>query len=102
MALMNIVSSNINQWTILAAMIPIVYGFDCGITGCGRVPFDIAQRNELALTLLQTMLGVLLLANMEFGLDGCHGAVRTLGRPVHGAPAARPDHDRVRVWAVVL
>jgi len=29
-------------------------------------PLDIAQRNELALTLLQTLLGVLLLANMEF------------------------------------
>jgi cation:H+ antiporter len=68
MALMNIVSSNINQWTILAAMIPIVYGFSHlhhhGVWA--DFPLDIAQRNELALTLLQTMLGVLLLANMEF------------------------------------
>src|SRR6266550_1445633 len=68
MALMNIVSSNINQWTILAAMIPIVYGFShlhhYGVWA--DFTFDIAQRNELALTLLQTMLGVLLLANMEF------------------------------------
>ncbi len=68
MALMNIVSSNINQWTILAAMIPIVYGFSHlhhhGVWA--DFPLDIAQRNELALTLLQTLLGVLLLANMEF------------------------------------
>src|SRR3989442_5669289 len=68
MALMNIVSSNINQWTILAAMIPIVYGFShlhhYGVWA--DFTFDIAQRNELALTLLQTMLGVLLLANMGF------------------------------------
>jgi cation:H+ antiporter len=68
MALMNIVSSNINQWTILAAMIPIVYGFSHlhhhGVWA--DFPIDIAQRNELALTLLQTLLGVLLLANMEF------------------------------------
>ena len=68
MALMNIVSSNINQWTILAAMIPLVYGFShqhhYGVWA--DFTFDIAQRNELALTLLQTMLGVLLLANMEF------------------------------------
>jgi len=68
MALMNIVSSNINQWTILAAMIPIVYGFSHlhhhGVWA--DFPLDIAQRNELALTLLQTVLGVLLLANMEF------------------------------------
>src|SRR2546422_3728836 len=27
MALMNMVSSNINQWTVLAAMIPLVYGY---------------------------------------------------------------------------
>jgi len=68
MALMNIVSSNINQWTILAAMIPIVYGFShlhhYGVWA--DFTFDVAQRNELALTLLQTLLGVLLLANMEF------------------------------------
>ena len=68
MALMNIVSSNINQWTILAAMIPLVYGFShmkhYGIWA--DFTFDVGQRNELALTLLQTMLGVLLLANMEF------------------------------------
>jgi cation:H+ antiporter len=67
MALMNIVSSNINQWTILAAMIPLLYGFShqryFGVWS--DFMFDIAQRNELALTLLQTMLGVLLLANME-------------------------------------
>jgi cation:H+ antiporter len=68
MALMNIVSSNINQWTILAAMIPIVYGYShmrhFGVWS--DFTFDVAQRNELALTLLQTMLGVFLLANMEF------------------------------------
>ena len=68
MALMNIVSSNINQWTILAAMIPLLYGFShlryYGVWS--DFTFDIAQRNELALTLLQTMLGVLLLANLEF------------------------------------
>jgi len=68
MALMNIVSSNINQWTILAAMIPLLYGFShmryYGVWS--DFTFDIAQRNELALTLLQTMLGALLLANMEF------------------------------------
>ena len=68
MALMNIVSSNINQWTILAAMIPLLYGFShmryYGVWS--DFTFDVAQRNELALTLLQTMLGVLLLANMEF------------------------------------
>ncbi len=68
MALMNIVSSNINQWTILAAMIPLVYGFS-HLHHHGTWSafyFDGPQRIEIVLTLLQTLLGVLLLANMEF------------------------------------
>ena len=68
MALMNIVSSNINQWTILAAMIPLVYGFS-HLHHHGTwadFPFDAGQRVEIVLTLLQTALGVMLLANMEF------------------------------------
>lgn len=68
MALMNLVSSNINQWTVLAAMIPLVYGYSSLRHHGAWVDFrfDDAQRLELLLTLLQTGLGVLLLANMEF------------------------------------
>ena len=68
MALMNIVSSNINQWTILAAMIPLVYGFSHlhHHGAWADFPFDAGQRIEIVLTLLQTALGVMLLANMEF------------------------------------
>jgi cation:H+ antiporter len=68
MALMNMVSSNINQWTILAAMIPLVYGYS-SLHHHGAwqdFHFDAEQRMEILLTLLQTGLGVLLLANMEF------------------------------------
>ena len=68
MALMNMVSSNINQWTVLAAMIPLVYGYShYRHTGTwADFPFDSAQRLEIILTLLQTALGMVLLANMEF------------------------------------
>ncbi len=68
MALMNIVSSNINQWTILAAMIPLVYGFSHlhHYGAWADFAFDPGQRIEIVLTLLQTALGILLLANMEF------------------------------------
>src|SRR3989442_15667113 len=68
MALMNMVSSNINQRTVLAAMIPLVYGYSSlrhhGVWLDFR--FDDAQRLELLLTLLQSGLAVILLANMEF------------------------------------
>jgi len=68
MALMNMVSSNINQWTILAAMIPLVYGFShYRHTGTwADFQFDAGQRAEIILTLLQTGLGMVVLANMTF------------------------------------
>src|SRR5438046_5574382 len=68
MALMNMVSSNINQWTVLAAMIPIVYGYS-SLRHHGvwlDFHFDGPQRLEILLTLLQSGLAMMVLANMEF------------------------------------
>jgi cation:H+ antiporter len=64
MALMNMVSANVNQWTMLAAMIPIVYSFSVGAPT--SIPFDDFQRAEILLTVAQSMLGLLLLSNMSF------------------------------------
>jgi cation:H+ antiporter len=64
MALMNMVSSNINQWTVLAAMIPIVYSLSVG--DVAALPFDGDQRDEILITILQSVLGVLILSNMRF------------------------------------
>jgi cation:H+ antiporter len=64
MALMNMVSANINQWTMLAAMIPAVYSLSQGHVMF--VPFDDQQRKEILLTISQSLLGMLLLSNMSF------------------------------------
>jgi cation:H+ antiporter len=64
MALMNMVSSNINQWTVLAAMIPIVYSLSVG--HAAALPFDGDQRHEILITVLQSMLAILILSNMRF------------------------------------
>jgi len=61
---MNMVSSNINQWTVLAAMIPIVYSMSAG--HIIALPFDGEQRQEILITILQSILGVLVLSNMRF------------------------------------
>ena len=66
MALMNMVSANINQWTMLGAMIPIVYSFSVGAPT--YIPFDDLQKKEILLTVAQSMLGMLLLSNMSFHL----------------------------------
>jgi cation:H+ antiporter len=62
-ALMNMVSSNINQWSILSGLIPVVF-----VISSGKVQplhFDTFQRHEIILTILQSFLGFLLLLNLE-------------------------------------
>jgi hypothetical protein len=62
-ALMNMVSSNINQWSILSAMIPILFVISAG--SIRPLQFDEMQRQEILLTILQSFLGFLLLVNLE-------------------------------------
>ena len=63
MALMNMVSSNINQWTLLPAMLAVVYAVSVG----EPVPivFDAHQQVELVLTIGQAVIGLLFLINMR-------------------------------------
>lgn len=63
MALMNMVSSNINQWTLLTAMLPIVYSMSRG--AASSIPFDSQQELELLMTLGQSLIGMLFLINMR-------------------------------------
>ena len=62
--LMNIASSNINQWTLLVAMLPIVLSMSHGAPWA--LTLDPEQRRELLLTISQSALGLIFLANMEF------------------------------------
>jgi cation:H+ antiporter len=62
-ALMNMVSSNINQWSILSAMIPILFVISAG--EIKPLMFDEMQRHEIILTILQSFLGFLLLLNLQ-------------------------------------
>jgi cation:H+ antiporter len=63
MALMNMVSSNINQWTLLAAMLPIVYSISRG--AASAIPLDQQQELELLMTIAQSLVGMIFLLNME-------------------------------------
>jgi cation:H+ antiporter len=64
LAVMNMVSSNINQWTMLVAMLPIAYALALG--HWGTIVFDQHQKVEILMTIGQSLLGALLLANMRF------------------------------------
>jgi len=62
MALMNMVSSNINQWTLLPAMLVVFYSFSRGEPSAIR--FDGRQETEILMTLGQGLVGMVFLVNM--------------------------------------
>jgi len=63
-AIMNIASSNINQWTLLMAMLPVVFSMSRG--EISAIPLDPQQQDELLLTIGQSAVGLIFLINMEF------------------------------------
>jgi len=63
-ALVNMVSSNINQWGILSGLLAVIYCWSHGSTD--PLPFDGFQRSEILLTIVQAFLGWLFLASMDF------------------------------------
>jgi cation:H+ antiporter len=60
---MNLVSSNINQWTLLVAMLPVVFSFSVG--SASSLPLDGQQKLEVLMTIGQQLVGMLFLVNME-------------------------------------
>lgn len=63
MALMNMASSNINQWTLLTAMLPVLFSISRG--HASAISFSPQQQLELLMTLAQALVAVLFLINME-------------------------------------
>ncbi len=64
MAVFNMVSSSVNQWTLLAGFVPIVYSMSLGAPAV--IEFDHFQHTEISLTVAQSLLGVLFLADLKF------------------------------------
>jgi cation:H+ antiporter len=63
MALMNMVSSNINQWTMLPALLPVVYSISLG--RLAAIPFGGRQEVEILMTIGQALVAMMLLMNMN-------------------------------------
>jgi cation:H+ antiporter len=62
-ALMNMVSSNINQWGVLSGLLAVIYCWSHGSTQ--PLPLDAFQRSEILLTIVQAVLGWIFLASMD-------------------------------------
>ena len=61
-----LISSKINQWTLLGGMLPIVYAFSAGHVT--PMHMDNRQMEELLLTAAQSLFAVAVLANLRFSL----------------------------------
>ena len=63
-----LISSKVNQWTILAGSLPVAY-----VVGGGHgaaLPMDFRQVEEFTLTAAQTLLGIALLLGLRLGARG--------------------------------
>jgi cation:H+ antiporter len=56
-----LVSSKVNQWTLLVGTLPVVFAISAG--AFGGLPIDAVQREELFLTAAQSVFAVAILAN---------------------------------------
>ncbi|HEX7588736.1 MAG TPA: hypothetical protein VF478_10510 [Anaerolineae bacterium] len=64
MALLNLISSKVNQWTLLVAMIPLVYSASLG--HWQAIPLDTFHRQEILLSLMMTLYGGVTLLKLRF------------------------------------
>jgi cation:H+ antiporter len=64
MALMNMISSNLNQWTLLPAMLPVLYAWSAG--HARPIVFNPVQEVEILLTLAQSVLALLMIWKLSF------------------------------------
>jgi len=64
MSLLNMVSSKVNQWTLLVTMIPVVYSFSMG--RISTIPLDVHHREEILLSMMMTFYGCATLAKLRF------------------------------------
>lgn len=63
MGLLNMISSSVNQWTLLIAMIPIVYSLSC--RSIMSIPLDAHLNHEVLLTVIMTFYGVVCLSKFK-------------------------------------
>ncbi|EWC63914.1 sodium/calcium exchanger family protein [Actinokineospora spheciospongiae] len=67
-ALATLVSSKVNQWTLLVGTLPIVFAIAAG--GLNGLPLDGPQREELLLTAAQSLFAVTLLLGLTITVRG--------------------------------
>ncbi len=60
-----LISSKVNQWTLLVGMLPVVYAISSG--GHWNMVLDARQNEEMFLTAAQSLFALVLIADLRFG-----------------------------------
>jgi cation:H+ antiporter len=94
---MNMVSSNINQWTLLVAMLPIVFSISAGHVA--TIVFDTAQQLQLLMTLGQALVAVMFLINMEVSWREAVALLVLFAAAFVSPAAAKPVTAAYFLWA---
>ncbi|MDQ3569482.1 MAG: sodium:proton exchanger [Actinomycetota bacterium] len=96
-----LVSSKVNQWTLLVGTLPIAFAIAAGTTH--GLPIDVQQREELFLTAAQSAFAVAILANLSMSVREA-GVVLGLFlfQFVAGAVGPQSIHGPVRIGTGVI
>jgi cation:H+ antiporter len=98
MALMNMVSSNITQWALLSALLPVVLSI--GVGHPSAIVFDPQQRLEVLMTLGQSLMGMLFLINMQLAWWEA-AAIFVLWAIQFGFSLAGSTASAVHLWTTI-
>ncbi len=61
-----LISSKVNQWTLLIGMLPLFYNLSAG--HFHPMPLDARQSEEILLTVAQSLFGLMVIANLRFSI----------------------------------
>jgi Ca2+/Na+ antiporter len=65
-ALGALISSKVNQWSLLVGMLPLAYSF--GLLRFSDMPLDMIQREEIFLTAAQSLFGTIIIADLKLSV----------------------------------
>jgi len=65
-ALGALISSKVNQWSLLIGMLPLAYSF--GLLRFSDMPLDMIQREEIFLTAAQSLFGTIIIADLKLSV----------------------------------
>jgi cation:H+ antiporter len=71
LALLNMVSSNVVQWTMMAGMLPLIYNVSLG--HYQPIYFDEHQEAEILLTIIQSYLSIVFLMDLDLNFFDAFG-----------------------------